>query len=112
RMDLHIVQMLQPDAVLFGYLDRVSCEMREIRRMLVEPSDPAACKNCIVRTDRDLPAVSICGKDPRTSSVFLYNICHCSIFKNLNILKLFHLRKELARDLLSRDILVEQDPRS
>src|SRR5699024_3348110 len=110
RMDLNIVKMFQTDSVLFRYLDGIPGKMREIGRMLIESSDPAACKDRIIRMDRDAFSALVLCQDSRTLSIFYYYICHCSIFIDLDIIKSFHLGEELACDLFSCDVLMEQDP--
>ena len=50
-MDLHIVQMFQTDAMLFGNIKRIPGQMWEVRRMLISSADSTTCKDGILRID-------------------------------------------------------------
>ena len=107
-MNLYIIQMFQTNVVFLCYFNRISCQMWKICRMLVCSTDSAACKDCILRIDFVCSVFIFCF-DSHTFPIFDDYIRHLCIFIYLYILKLFHLRKQLAGDLFSRHIFMKQD---
>src|SRR5699024_2017559 len=44
-MDLHVIQMLQPDAMLFCNVNGVACQVGKIGGVPVSPADASACQD-------------------------------------------------------------------
>ena len=112
RMDLYIIQMLQTNVMFFRYFQCISCQMREICGMLVQPADSSTCQNGIICINRGLFTTFRLHGDSRTFSVFLKNVCHGRIFVNCYVILFPYPRQQLTGDLFSCHICMKQNSRS
>ena len=112
QVDLHIIQMLQTDSMLFRNIQCIPCQMWEIGRMLISSSNSTACPDRIICINLQFLTVLILCVNSPADSIFHNNVCHCSIFVNFHIRKLLHLCKQLTCNFFSCNILMEKDSRS
>ena len=137
-MDLDVIDMLCLNAVLQRNRDSISGQLTEVRRMTIETADAARRKYGVIGNDciclsilvpddsAAANAMILCERAVRQCvlsdlhgqrllsalAVFIFrceNIDHCRIFLHRDIRTLLRLLEQMARDLLTRDVLMEED---
>ena len=116
-MDLDVVGMLERDAVLLCDAHAVSREQRIVRAVHEEAADATRGKKRMVRMQAKHRAVApyshkACAVRRAILVLALDKVDHLSVLEDLDVFELLHLCQKLCRDLLARDVLVEEDPRA
>ena len=111
RMDLHIIHVLQPDAMLSCDAAGISGQEREVCGVVVQPSDPPCRHHGVLRMDvQDIPIPVLCLHSG-TDAFFFDDIRHDRILHDRDIFQSPHMRQQRGRDLLACDILMKADAR-
>ncbi len=110
RVDLDVVRILEGHIVSQSNGQCIAGEMAVVGRMLVETADAAAGEDHIVRVHHVKGAV-LKSDDRAVADIVLFDdVDHGRELHQSDVRQLPDPGQKLARDLLSGDVVVEQDP--
>ena len=92
-MDLHVIHVLQLNAMLARNATRISGEAREVRRVLVEATDAAGRHDCEARANAIRIALRIFCDNAAAHIVLLDDVDHSRVRANLDVALLAHCRQ-------------------
>ena len=108
-MNLYVIDIFQCYVPVDCNCKCISGQMREVRGIIVNSADAAACPDHIPGINRNQLSFFIPDQNTLADIFAGKNITHFRVHKKRHVRQLFHLREKLARNLLSGYIVVEQD---
>ena len=125
-VDLHVIEMLARNTVLYGDVAGITRELRVVGRMLIHAADATGCPERVGRSNLELLAAAreLVGggegallvhrtrDDASAGSVALDDVDHRDMLEDSHVGEATHRGEELRRDLLARDVRVKSDARA
>ena len=108
-VNLYVIDIFQRYVPVNCNCKCISCQMREVRRIIINSADTAACPDHIPGINRNQLSFFIPDQNTLADIFAGKNITHFRVRKKRHVRQLFYLREKLARNLLSGYIVVEQD---
>ena len=108
-MNLYVIDIFQCYVPVDRNCKCISCQMREVRRIVINSANTAARPDHIPGINRNQLSFFIPDQNTLAAIFAGKNITHFRVRKKRHVRQLFYLREKLARNLLSGYIVVEQD---